>query len=504
LGARTRRCVSLMCIALGIAPPVFAAEALDPAAQAVAPTAFNREPPQPKLSWGTGDGKSYWVPAADIFGFDFLLNRFDNAFVDDTDYDVGPSSWRRNLRGSWVYDNDPFAINQFAHPYQGSMYHGFARSAGQDYWHSLAYTMAGSAFWELFGETTPPSINDQFTTGFAGSFLGEALFRMASLTLESSDGRPGFWREVGAAIISPSTGFNRWAYGDRFDGVFRSHDPAVHTAASLGANLNATVKSNVNLNRTGEGEAIPQEFQRGEATLDFNLAYGLPGKPGYTYDRPFDYFALQFTGATANALENLIVRGMLAGRPYEVGDHYRGIWGLYANYDYIAPQLFRVSATSMSLGTTGQWWLTRNVALQGTTLAGVGYGSAGVIRAHGERDYHNGLTPTGLAALRLIVSDRVLLEFTGREYFVSDIASDEKNGSENIVRGDLALTVRVKRLHGISLKYVVTHRDASYTDQPDTRQTLGAIAIAYTYLGHPRFGAVDWRPDAVEHQEENY
>src|SRR4029453_11626979 len=125
-------------------------------------------------------------------------------------------------RGGWVTDNDPFGVNQFAHPYQGSMYHGCARSAGLGYWESSAYTFAGSLAWEIAGENTPPAVNDQIASGIAGSFLGEALFRMASLVLEQGGAVPRFWRELGAAVISPSTGFNRLAFGDRFKGTFSS------------------------------------------------------------------------------------------------------------------------------------------------------------------------------------------------------------------------------------------------------------------------------------------
>lgn len=51
------------------------------------------------------------------------------------------------------------------------MYHGIARSNGMNYWQSMAYTFAGSAFWKVFGETTTPSRNDQISTGIGGSFL---------------------------------------------------------------------------------------------------------------------------------------------------------------------------------------------------------------------------------------------------------------------------------------------------------------------------------------------
>lgn len=470
---------------------------LDSKAQKVAPTAFANEKPKPVPGWGVGDGKSYLVPAADIVLFDVALNLFDRTFLDSPDFDANFSSFKNNLTRKWVYDNDTFDINQFGHPYQGSMYHGFARSAGLGYWTSSGYTILGSALWELAGETTAPSINDQFTTGFGGSFLGEPLFRMASLLLESSDaGGPGFWRELGAAAMSPSTGFNRLVFGNRFDSVFRSNNPAAYTRFDVGLNISSSVNSSVNVNTDPDPAApsTPQSYDTGEVVGDFTLAYGLPGKPGYTYARPFDYFHFQFTAASSNIFENVIVRGLLAGDDYALGDNTRGVWGLYGTYDYIAPQIFRISTTGVALGSTAQAWLSRTVALQGSVLAGLGYGSAGTIRGIGERDYHNGITPQGLLALRLIFSDRVSLDLTARDYFVTDIASDEKGGEENIGRGDASLTWRVYNLHGITLKYVVSRRDAQYPGFPDTRQTVGAISIGYASLGQTRSGAVDWRP----------
>jgi hypothetical protein len=466
-----------------------------PQEQKVAPTAFNQEGPQPVGGWGQGEGKSLWVPAADILLFDTVLNRFDYYTIGKHDYDVSGHVWSEHFKNKWVFDNDPFSINQFAHPYQGSMYHGFARSAGLDYWHSTFYTFGGSLFWEEFGENTTPSINDQWTTGIGGSFLGEPLFRMASLLLQTEHGPPGFWHSFGAAVISPATGFNRWAYGDRFDAVFASHDPAVYTRYQLGYNLNSTVKSDVNRNPDPAATPIPQSYRKGEGVSDFTIVYGLPGKPGYTYHRPFDYFHFQFTAATGNALENVISYGSLLAAPLGEGDRYRGIWGLYGTYDYIAPQIFRVSNTGFALGTTGQWWMSETVALQHELLAGGGYGSGGAIRGQGQRDYHHGITPQATASLRWIFSDWVALEGTARGYYITDRASSEQ-GSEKITRADAGLTFRVFGLHGLTLKYVETHRIANYTSLPDTDQRVGAVSLGYTYLGHRWFGAVDWRPDA--------
>jgi hypothetical protein len=426
-------------------------------------------------------GKSYAIPAFEIVGFDVLVN-LANRYTTGDPYHSNLTSIRHNLHHKWVTDNDPFNVNQFWHPYQGSMYHGFARSAGLDFWPSLGYTFAGSAFWEIAGETTPPSRNDQIASGIAGSFLGEALFRMASLLLERGGEAPDLWREIGAAAISPATGFNRLVFGDRFRAIFPSHDPVYYSRVAVGAA--ATTQ-----NEPGASTKV----KHNEAQVDVSMDYGLPGKPGYTYKRPFDYFAFQATASSANGFENIMTRGSLLAKDYERGANYRGIWGLYGSYDYIAPQVFRVSSTALSLGTTGQWWLSDTIALQGTGLFGTGYAGVGTLHGTNDTDYHYGIAPQALLALRLIFGDKVSLDAVGREYFVSRIASASTGGHDNILRADTALTVRIQRQHAIALRYVWSRRNASFPDLGDISQTRGTIGVFYTYLGHDTFGAVDWR-----------
>jgi hypothetical protein len=231
-----------------------------------------RRPAGTRLHAAEGGAESYLVPAYEIAGFELLLNRFNHYVVDDQVYASPINNFRKNIRSSWVVDNDKFAVNQFWHPYQGAMYQGFARSAGLSFWESFGYTLAGSLLWEETGETTRPSINDQVASGIAGNFLGEPLFRMASLLLEStSRGSPGFWRELGAAVISPSTGFNRLVYGKRFDGVFRSNDPAVFTRVDIGVSLNTNYQSNVNINPDPAGPPASQTLQRRQVSADLTI-----------------------------------------------------------------------------------------------------------------------------------------------------------------------------------------------------------------------------------------
>lgn len=447
------------------------------------------------LNWETGKGKSYLIPALEIPAFLLLLNVYDRfAYPDDMEngkkvYDTNFSTfWDHLIHGPWGIDQDAFSMNQFNHPYQGSLYQGFARSAGLTYWESLLYTNIGSFLWETAGETTNPSINDQIASGIGGSFFGEALFRMAGLVLEGNGEKPGLWRELLATAISPPTGINRFAFGDRFKAIYPSHDPATLWRLRLGASLTA------NLNDRGDASTI----RRSEASADFMMAYGLPGKSGYSYKRPFDYFHFEFTSLLTvdNPFENVMIRGLLIGTDYKAGHSYRGIWGLYGGFDYISPHIFRVSSTSVSLGTTFQWWLSRAVALQGSVLGGVGYAAAGNVTGVGLRDYHFGVAPQGLLALRLIMGDRAMIDLTGRGYYLSGVGGDDPGGREAIARLNTGLTVRVYGRHALGLQYVASLRDARYPDQPDSYQTVGTVSIVYTLLGEPGFGAVEWRSAA--------
>lgn len=457
-----------------------------PVPQGTPPTVRDAPASTPVPSLEKEAGKSHLIPALEIVGLDVLLNRFDYYASDKVVYGTTFSSFRKNATGRWIADTDPFAMNQFYHPYQGSLYFGFARSAGLNYWTSLGYTFGGSLLWEMAGETGPPSYNDQITTGFSGTFLGESLFRAASLLLEKGGGEPGFLRGLGAALISPATGFNRLVGDERFDAVFPSRDPALFARVRLGASLSEEVTQ----------EGVSQTFKRKEAIADFQMSYGFPGKPGYSYTRPFDYFDFQFTAVNTNVFENIMSRGLLAGTDYAMGDTYRGVWGLYGNYDYITPQIFRVSSTALCLGTTGALRLSRAVQLQGTLLGGLGYGAAGISRSTGaERDYHYGATPQGLLALRLLFGGVANLDMTVRGFYVSGTASTQNQGSERIARGDAALTVRVYGHNTITLKYVASRRDAYYPDLPDRHQTIGAFSLLYGLVssGH-KFGAVEWLP----------
>jgi hypothetical protein len=428
--------------------------------------------------------KDYVLPAFEIIGFDVLVNRVNRCCGSEReDYAVSIGSIRRNLTGKWVVDDDPFRVNQFGHPYQGSMYHGFARSAGLNYWEAAGYTFAGSAAWEIAGERTPPSRNDQISTGIGGTFLGEALYRMANLLLETGGGLPPFWRETVAGVVSPSQAFSRHVMHYQKDSIFPSNGAAYYSQLQVGF-----------MGATQNTQGTSQVATRNELQADYSLDYGMPGKEGYAWRRPFDHFSFRATFSSANGFENVLARGLLLGRGYGVGADYRGVWGLYGSYDYVSPQTFRISSTALNLGTTGELHIGRHVEVQGSVMAGLGYAAVSTLQGTAsDRDYRYGVAPQALVSAHVIFDDRSALDFTLREYYVSRVGGLNRGGHDNITRADIGYTWRLRGRHAITIKYLWNHRDAIYPDLGDRSQTRGTVGVFYTLLGADHFGRVEWK-----------
>lgn len=426
----------------------------------------------------SAQARNYLLPALQIGAFQFLLNRFDDRFVGD-DFAVSRHSIRRNLRSSWTTDNDSFVVNQIGHPYQGSVYYGLARSNGLPFWHSFGYAFAGSAVWEIAGETTPPSKNDQITTSIGGSFLGESLFRMSHLLLERGGGLTPAWRELGAAAISPPLGLNRYL-GVAGAKAFESGQPATFARYQLGAS-------------TTRSSNLGPSLARGdnEAAAEFNLDYGLPGKSGYQYRRPFDYFSFQ-ARASNRGVESLTTRGLLVGSAYSAGDRYRGIWGLYGSFDYLAPQVFRLSSSAVSLGSTGQWRISPSVALQGHASAGIGYTAMGTIQSSAPRDDRYGLAPQMLLAMRMVLGNEASLDLVARRYLAGSLIRSDSDATDRVFRGEASLTVRLQRNHLVSLKYITSRRDSTLFGPGAPTQRRDTIGVYYTYQPSDGFGVVAW------------
>ena len=140
------------------------------------------------------------VAGAGIVAGDALLQLTDH-YILDLDYaHISRESVRNNFRTGFVWDNDGFFLNQTGHPLAGAGYHLIARSSGLSYWASAPFNLLGSAGWEMFCESDPPSLNDIFTTTCGGMALGEVGWRLASLIFSKKE--IGFPLKVSAGLAS--------------------------------------------------------------------------------------------------------------------------------------------------------------------------------------------------------------------------------------------------------------------------------------------------------------
>ena len=465
-----RRHVVMLAIAAAVLPAHAGAQTADPLPPPVTPAIEAAKP-----------RKSFLLPLVEIVIMDAGINLVNRQGPDGHFYEVTGSSIRRNLRSKWVIDDDPFEVNQFLHPYQGAMYHGIARSAGLNYWQSVVYTFAGSVLWEIAGETTPPAKNDQIASGIAGSFFGEPLFRLSEALFHGMDGSrksSGFWRGLAATVVSPPNGINHAIFGDRYQASASSNRGATDLRLQFGA---------TGLVRTTARQAAPRKLNSG--IFGVSIDYGLPGRAEYAHKRPFDYFSMEAIVSGARGAENVATRGLIVGKDYNSA-RVAGVFGLYGHYDYLANDAFRFSTTAASLGTSTQFWLSENAALQTTVLAGVGFSGGQTVRGREETDFHYGISPQGLVTAKLIGGDRLALEVSGREYYVTDVGGFRTRGHDRVRRGDASLSLRLFGRHAISVTYRAARRTAFVTGIPTVTQRSDTVGVFYNILGSGGFGAI--------------
>src|SRR6185503_13084526 len=121
---------------------------------------------------------------------------------------------------------------------------------------------------------------------------------------------------------------------------------------------------------------------------------------------------------------------------------------------------------------------------------GVGWAAAQTLSDDG--DYHYGLAPQASMAIRLTGSDRVSLDAGLRGYLVSDIGGYPTPANDVIVRGDVALGLRLANRQAVSVRYLFNQRIATLPDLTSGRQRRETIGVFYTLLGPHGFGASRW------------
>ncbi len=276
----------------------------------------------------TGQAKHPWRAAAEVFGINAGVWAFDRYVLNEDFAKISPNSIRRNIENGFVWDNDQFSTNLFAHPYHGSLYFNAARSNGLTFWESAPYAFAGSLMWEIAAEVEPPAINDLIATTIGGIALGEFTHRMSSLVLDDSKrGFARFGREFLGTLICPIRGLNRMITGDMWK-VKRSrykyhdyHRIPIHFSLGLGSRYLADD------NQLFKGEYNPY--------LEFRVQYGDAFNP--ENDRPYDYFTAEASfGLSGNQplIHQINLMGKLWSAPVRRTDDMEMVFGVFQHFNY--------------------------------------------------------------------------------------------------------------------------------------------------------------------------
>jgi hypothetical protein len=92
-----------------------------------------------------------------------------------------------------------------------------------------------------------------------------------------------------------------------------------------------------------------------------------------------------------------------------------------------------------------------------------------------------------------VAADRVSLDLSAREYYVSNIGGLDGNGDDSITRAEASFGVRFYKRNAVTVRYLLTQRDWEGTHGVPPRLRRSSLGLFYTLLGPGHFGAVDWR-----------
>lgn len=270
-----------------------------------------------------------WWAAAEVAGINVFVQTFDRFVLCESYSKINPSTLARNFRNGFVWDNDYFSTNQFAHPYHGNLYFNAARTNGMNFWQSFPYALGGSLMWEFWGETDPPAINDVFSTSMGGAAIGEVFFRTSALVLDDSKrGWPRVWREVVGGLLNPIRGLNRLLSGDAWR--VRGDHHLYHDYNRIPVDASIII---------GERYVADEgHMARGSHNLrlGFHLEYGDAFADEAT--KPYDYFSadLRFNFGGQPLVSDIHLVGRLYGKSIYEGKAFRTQWGVFQHFDYYA------------------------------------------------------------------------------------------------------------------------------------------------------------------------
>jgi len=257
-----------------------------------------------------------------------FVQRWDAWVLNENFAKISIHTVKNNFRDAFVWDNDNFSTNLFAHPYHGNLYFNSARVNGLNYWQSFPCAVAGSLMWEFFGEITPPAINDLMATSIGGTCIGEVTFRISDLFYDDRDrGFSRFLRELGGAAISPMKGFKRLMTGEAWHVRHRNYLYHNYNRIPISYRISAGGRYLADNNAIFRGEHNP--------FIEVGMEYG--DAFDNEENKPFDYFlASACFGLSSNQplVNRLNLLGRIWGTPVHDGDRFEVDFGIFQHFNF--------------------------------------------------------------------------------------------------------------------------------------------------------------------------
>ena len=303
-----------------------------------------------------------WAPFVQSTIINVFYNLGNKARGEET-AKVNPKTWWNNLKYGLEWDDNPFLVNQFGHPYQGNNYFTSGRANGLSFWESSAITAFGSATWEYFGENNYGSFNDLINTTLGGIALGEVFHRTAWLIRDTTKNDRGrLWQEIAGTALDPVGGANRFISGD-----------ASRISEKPEEFVPSTVAAYWQLGALWQGDGDGEFSSNPKVFLEADLRYG-DIRTGRSRE-PYEAFTVNLRLGGGKAISDVRVRGRLLGQPLGEAGHVQ--LTLAQSYDFIANQAYEFGRQGFDVTLSGRKQLSSRFAAQ--FIGGVGVTVLGAV-----------------------------------------------------------------------------------------------------------------------------
>lgn len=417
---------------------------------------------------------------------------------------ISPRHFWDNLRSRWVWDNDKFMTNLFAHPYHGQLYFNSARTQGLSFWESTPHALLGSIMWETACETEPPSINDLISTTVGGIAMGEALHRLGECVLrEDVLGGKRVWHEMLYCGLNPIGGLHRLITGRSWR-ICQVSDNEQRETPKLKVGLTSGLQVM---------DVLPYGRYR-----SYDPFVSVIARYGDAFDldqnRPFDYFELQgkwVIGKGQQLTDRFKIKARYLGFNLSDRGHERLMGGIFQHFDYHNVQAMSgdVVQEACRITETASWGIglmyERQIRKREQTLLKAELHVSGILMGGcytdhfraAERDYnigpgwslHQALTwsPTAWCSLGMDTSHHMIASNKGYEGKNTANASplyldtQGDRGQAHVTRWHPWLEIKLGRHWSANMGEEVYVRHMKYKNKPQKRAKIIRSEIGITF-----------------------